>query len=114
MNFNPDLLYFMENTSDLPDFDTVLFKGDFSKFQPTDCLMNSTINSLKNDLEKILKKEINWGESCKDVIMDHGEEYLLKSSVDDITLNYDFGLFEGIEITIGMELNNFIEDIERS
>lgn len=114
MNFNPDLLHFMENTSDLPDFDTVLFKGDFSHFKPTDSLMNSTINWLKKDLEKILKREINWGESCKDVIIDHGEDYLLKSTVDDITLNYDWGLFEGIEITIGIELNNFIEDIERS
>ena len=46
--------------------------------------------------------------------MDHEEDYLLKSSVDDITLNYDWGLFEEIEITIGIELNNFIEDIERS
>ena len=114
MNFNPDLLYFMENTPELPDFDTVIFKGDFSKFQPTDSLMNSTIGSLKKDIEEILNKQIHWGESCKDVIMDHGEEYLLKSSVDDITLNYDWGLFEEIQITIGTELNNFIEDIERS
>jgi hypothetical protein len=113
-NFNPDLLYFMENTLDLPDFDSVLYKGDFTKFQPTDSLMDSTIDWLKKDLEKILKKEIHWGESCKDVIMDHGEDYLLKSSVNDITLHYDWGLFEEIQITIGIELNNFIEDIQNS
>lgn len=104
----------MENTSDLPDFDTVLFKGDFSNFHPTDSLMNSTIDWLKKDLEKILKKEVLWGESCKDVIMDHGEDYLLKSTIYDITLSYDFGLFEGIEVTVGAELNNFIEDIQKS
>jgi hypothetical protein len=107
--FENDKLYYFKNTKELPDFDTILFKSDFSIFNPIQASLSDSVSIIKNKLEKDLNERVELSNFIKESDS-FNEHNVLNTSLWDVTEKYDWDVFNGIEVISGIELNNIIEN----
>lgn len=106
--FENDKIYYFKNTEELPDFDTILSRSDFSIFNPIDASLSDSIGIIKNKLESSLKEKVELSNYIKDSV-DFNEVDIINISLWDLSEKYDWDIFDGLEIVSGIELNNIIE-----
>lgn len=107
--FIPENIYFLETTMD-PEV-VLLINGDCSEFSDLNLSMENTIGEIKEKIEGILNKKINYGQSSLDYISDNRESKLLQTTLNRLTLHYDWSIFDNIILITGAELNNLSRDI---
>jgi hypothetical protein len=107
--FIPENIYFLETTID-PEV-ILLINGDYQEFSDLNLSISNTIGEIKEKIEGILNKNINYGQSSLDYMSDNNESKLLNTTLDKLTLHYDWSIFDNVIIITGTELNNLSQDI---
>lgn len=107
--FDSNKLYYFKNTKELPDFDTILNRGDFSIFNPIEASLSSSVGFIKSHLEVSLKERVELSNFIKESDF-FDEDQVLNDSLWDVTDKYDWDVFDNIIIISGIELNNIVEN----
>ena len=109
ISFIPEKLYYLESNDNIED--VVLDSSTHSKFISLDLDIDSSILTIKNALNSVLGKDVEYGNACLDFIDRKDENELLITSFLDVTLYYDYDVFNNIILVTGNEMNNIQEDI---
>ena len=104
--FTPQKIYYLEIEEHQNIEDVILDESNHSKLINLNLEIDETISNIKNKLEEILGKELQYGNACLDFIEEQGENKLLHTSFYDLVGEYDYGVFKNMVLVTGNEMNN--------